>query len=355
MSIVVENVAKSFGSFRALDQVSLEVPAGSLVALLGPSGSGKTTLLRIIAGLEQPDSGTVRYGEEDVTSRAAQERNVGFVFQHYALFRHLTVFENVAFGLRVRRWKNPQVKERVEELLHLVRLERFGHRYPAQLSGGQRQRVALARALAIQPKVLLLDEPFGALDAKVRQELRAWLRRLHDEIHMTSVFVTHDQEEAFEVADEVVVMNGGRIEQRGTPAQVFEQPTNRFVMDFLGNVNVFHGRVQNGQALMGDFSIAYPDYPHDTPQPATAYVRPHELEIHRAANGVAAVEALVQRINPAGSVVKVGLTTGEENGALNVDLSALRYAELQLQPGERVWVSARRMRVFTPAEADYSI
>ena len=219
-----------------------------------------------------------------------RDRNVGFVFQHYALFRHMTVFENVAFGLQVRKRAKAEIQKKVRELLHLVRLERMEHRYPSQLSGGQRQRVALARALAIEPKVLLLDEPFGALDAKVRQELRSWLRRLHDEIHTTSVLVTHDQEEAFEVADRVVVMNQGRIEQIGTPAEVFEKPANPFVMDFLGNVNVFHGRVQSGQAMVGNVAIDYPEYPHAEPQAATLYMRPHELDIALKQNGVPGCE-----------------------------------------------------------------
>src|SRR4051794_3829714 len=252
------------------------------MALLGPSGSGKTTLLRVIAGLEVPDAGSVQFLDEDVTDRSARDRNVGFVFQHYALFRHMTVFENIAFGPRVRKWPEAKIRGRVDELLHLVRLESLGHRYPAQLSGGQRQRVALARALAAQPRVLLLDEPFGALDAKVRQELRQWLRRLHDEVRVTSIFVTHDQEEAFEVADRVVVMRAGRVEQSGTPQEIFEHPANAFVMDFLGNVNVFHGRVQNGRAHVGSVHLPYPDYPHAEEQKASVYVRPHELEIERS-------------------------------------------------------------------------
>jgi sulfate/thiosulfate transport system ATP-binding protein len=355
MSIVVQNITKCFGAFRALDNVSVNVAGGSLLALLGPSGSGKTTLLRIIAGLERPDSGAVEYHGEDVTNQAARERNVGFVFQHYALFRHMTVFDNIAFGLQVRKHPPAEIKRRVDELLHLVRLERMERRYPSQLSGGQRQRVALARALAIQPKVLLLDEPFGALDAKVRQELRQWLRRLHDEIHMTSVFVTHDQEEAFEVADEVVVMNQGRIEQRGTPEQVFNQPANRFVMDFLGNVNVFHGRVQNGRALLGPLSLDYPDYPHQESKPAAMYIRPHELEIERTPNGDASVAARVQRINPTGSVVKVGLHAEEHNADINVDLSAARYSELALKTGDLVWVAPKNVRVFVPEGPDYVI
>jgi sulfate/thiosulfate transport system ATP-binding protein len=236
MSITVKGVSKRFGNFTALDNVDVSVPAGSLLALLGPSGSGKTTLLRVIAGLEIPDEGTVLYEDEDATHRSARERNVGFVFQHYALFRHMSVYDNIAFGPRVRHWPRTKVHERVEQLLHIVQLTGLEKRYPAQLSGGQRQRVALARALAPEPGVLLLDEPFGALDANVRQELRHWLRRLHDDIGMTSVFVTHDQEEAFEVADQVVVMQSGRIEQVGTPAEILDDPATEFVTRFLGSV-----------------------------------------------------------------------------------------------------------------------
>src|SRR6185369_8353091 len=277
MSIQIKNVSKRFGTFDALDNVSLDVPDGTLLALLGPSGSGKTTLLRIIAGLEVADSGTVMREGEDITNQSARERKIGFVFQHYALFRHMTVAENIGYGLRVRKRPKERIKQRVDELIRLIRLEALENRYPAQLSGGQRQRVALARALAAEPKVLLLDEPFGALDAKVRQELRVWLRKLHDEIHVTSVFVTHDQEEAFEVADQVVVMNQGRIEQVGTPAEVFERPANPFVMDFLGNVNVFRGRVEQGKAVVSGAELEYPDYPHPEGLDAAVYVRPHEV------------------------------------------------------------------------------
>src|SRR5438045_863148 len=243
MSITIRQVSKRFGKFQALENVSVEVKTGSLLALLGPSGSGKTTLLRIIAGLEVADAGTVLYHDEDVTRHSARARHVGFVFQHYALFRRMTVFENVAFGLRVRRKADKDVRDRVMELLRLVRLEEKAHQFPGALSGGQKQRIALIRALAPEPKVLLLDEPFGALDAKVRTELRHWLRRFHDEFHVTSIFVTHDQEEAFEVADKVVVMNKGKVEQQGTPIEVFEHPANAFVMDFLGNVNKLPVRV----------------------------------------------------------------------------------------------------------------
>jgi sulfate/thiosulfate transport system ATP-binding protein len=352
MSIDVRNLSKTFGTFKALDNVNLEIEGGSLVALLGPSGSGKTTLLRIIAGLENPNVGTVESYGEDVTNRAAQERNVGFVFQHYALFRHMTVFENVAFGLRVRKKPKDEITKKVRELLHLVRLERMEHRYPAQLSGGQRQRIALARALAIEPKVLLLDEPFGALDAKVRQELRGWLRRLHDEIHTTSVLVTHDQEEAFEVADRVVVMNHGKVEQEGTPADVFEHPANPFVMDFLGNVNVFHGRVQSGHAVVGNLKLAYPDYPHAEPQAATLYMRPHELDIALQQNGTPGLRASVKRINPTGSVARIGLAAVDHDSDIQVDLSMERYSELKLKPGDTVFVLPKKVRVFMP---DYVI
>ena len=352
MSIAVQNITKTFGTFRAVDNVSLEIAGGSLVALLGPSGSGKTTVLRIIAGLESPDAGTVACYGEDVTYRAARDRNVGFVFQHYALFRHMTVFENIAFGLRVRKQSKVKIENKVRELLHLVRLERMEHRYPSQLSGGQRQRIALARALAIEPKVLLLDEPFGALDAKVRQELRGWLRRLHDEIHTTSVLVTHDQEEAFEVADRVVVMNQGRVEQVGTPAEVFERPANAFVMDFLGNVNVFHGRVQSGQAMVGNVAIDYPEYPHAESQPATLYMRPHELDIALKQNGVPGLLASVRRVNPTGSVARIGLKAADHDAEIQVDLSMDRFAELNLKPGDTVFVLPKRVRVFVP---EYSI
>ncbi|TMB23340.1 MAG: sulfate/molybdate ABC transporter ATP-binding protein [Deltaproteobacteria bacterium] len=352
MSITVERVTKCFGTFVALSEVSLEVPSGALLALLGPSGSGKTTLLRIIAGLEPPDAGAVRYHDEDVTHAPVTERNVGFVFQHYALFRHLSVFENVAFGLRVRKVPRARVRERVRELLRLVQLEGYERSLPAQLSGGQRQRVALARALAAEPKVLLLDEPFGALDARVRQELRQWLRRLHDQLHVTSVFVTHDQEEAFEVADRVVIMNHGRIEQIGTPQDIFEQPANPFVMDFLGNVNVFHASVQNGRARVGNLEVAYPDYPYDESRAATAFIRSHELEIVRARNGRPGLEAKVTHVNPARPVVKVRVYSEAFAVMLTIDVSWERYAELRLRVGDTVWVAPRQLRVFVQ---DYAI
>jgi sulfate/thiosulfate transport system ATP-binding protein len=348
MSIHIENISKRFGGFVALDNVTLDVPSGELLALLGPSGSGKTTLLRVIAGLETADAGTVQYHDEDITDQSARERNVGFVFQHYALFRHMNVFENIAFGLRVRKRKGAEIERRVRELLHLVRLESFERRYPSQLSGGQRQRVALARALAIEPKVLLLDEPFGALDAKVRQELRQWLRRLHDDIHMTSVFVTHDQEEAFEVSDRVAVMQRGRVEQVGTPQEVFEKPANRFVIDFLGNVNVFHGRVENGRAHWQQFQFDLPDEQHQEGAPVALYVRPYELEIDLTRNGDASLPARVERINAAGPVARVCVSSTDFGGELNIELTRERYAQLGLARGDMVYVSPRRARVFTP-------
>ncbi len=278
MSITIRNVTKTFGRFTALEHVDLDIPRGRLVALLGPSGSGKTTLLRVIAGLEIADSGTVQFDGEDISDRSARERRVGFVFQHYALFRHMTVYENIAFGLRVRpRGTRPaaqRIRERVGELLDLIQLGNQATRYPSQLSGGQRQRVALARALAVEPSVLLLDEPFGALDAKVRLELRRWLRQLHDEVGVTSVFVTHDQDEALEVADQVAVMNRGRIEQVGTPDEVYNRPATSFVYNFLGNVNLFHGRVENGMARIDQEDTGH-----------IVFVRPHALEITRHPNG----------------------------------------------------------------------
>jgi sulfate transport system ATP-binding protein len=357
MSIEVEHVTKTFGSFTALNDVSLKVNDGELVALLGPSGSGKTTLLRIIAGLERADDdgrSAIYFHGENVARRLVGERKVGFVFQHYALFKHLSVFENIAFGLRVRprreRPSNKQIHDKVSELLRLIQLESFGRRYPSQLSGGQRQRVALARALAIEPKVLLLDEPFGALDAKVRQGLRNWLRRLHDDLHVTSILVTHDQEEALEVADRVVVMNQAKIEQVGTPAEVFHHPASEFVIDFLGNVNVFHGRIEQGRAVLS--GLAPTGRPAETAAERRnhVYVRPHELEIERHLNGSPAISAAVSRINPAGAFAKIALTTSE--GDIQVDLPLERYEQLGLVPGETVFVSAKKARIFTP---DYVI
>ena len=342
MSIEIRNVSKRFGSFVAVNDVTLEVPNGALLALLGPSGSGKTTLLRIIAGLEVADQGSILHAGVDMTARSARERQVGFVFQHYALFRHMTIEDNIGYGLRVRGVKRAERRERVNELLKLIRLDSFGSRYPSQLSGGQRQRVALARALAARPSVLLLDEPFGALDAKVRAELRQWLRRLHEEIHVTSVFVTHDQEEAFEVSDRVVVMNEGRIEQEGTPAEVFEHPANAFVMDFLGNVNVFHG--EQGKAVAPNLEVA--SDPHVEGRDAAVYVRPHEFTIEARRNGGESLEAKVLHVNPAGSRAKVELRIVESEQLINAEVTVERFAELALKTGDTVYVSAKKARVF---------
>lgn len=353
MSISIRNVSKQFGEFTALKDVSLEVPSGSLLALLGPSGSGKTTLLRIIAGLEQSDAGSILVQDEDVSGLSARDREVGFVFQHYALFKHMSVFENIAFGMRVRHIKDAEVRPRVNELLHLVRLEGLGNRYPSELSGGQRQRVALARALAVKPRLLLLDEPFGALDAKVRQELRTWLRNLHEEMHVTTVFVTHDQEEAFEVADRVVVMNKGQIEQAGTPQDVFDHPATPFVMDFLGHVNVFHGRLEAGQMHLPGFAMEYPEYQQEGSRNATAYVRPHEVELDRTPQLETSLAVRVVHVNPAGPVTRVRLVSDAFGAALNVDLSPGRYRELALRPGDEVYATPKRLRVFLPD--DYAI
>jgi len=348
MSIEVRNVTKSFGSFVAVNDVSLTVPTGELVGLLGPSGSGKTSLLRIIAGLESADRGQVLFEGEDAGRRDVRHRGVGFVFQHYALFRHMSVFENVAFGLRVRpRSRRPadaEIKRKVTDLLKLVQLDWLADRYPSQLSGGQRQRVALARALAVEPRVLLLDEPFGSLDAKVRQELRRWLRRLHDEIRVTSVFVTHDQEEALEVSDRVVVMNHGRVEQVGTPQEVFDHPATPFVMGFLGNVNMFHGRVEAGRAHLGPLSIDYPDHPHEAPRAAQGFARPYELELARAAGGDG-FWATLRHVNPAGAVIKLELEDGETH-PVQVETTRERYEALRPQAGERLYVRPRQVRIF---------
>jgi len=356
MSIEVRDVSKTFGSFAALKDVNLKVETGELIALLGPSGSGKTTLLRIIAGLEFPTLGSILFGDEDIVRRDARSRQVGFVFQHYALFRHMTVFENIAFGLRVRpratRPAKTVIKDRVMELLKLVQLEGLAGRYPSQLSGGQRQRVALARALAVEPKVLLLDEPFGALDARVRQELRTWLRRLHDELHITSVFVTHDQEEALEVSDRVVVMNKGQIEQIGTPDEVYEQPANPFVMNFLGSVNLFHGRVHEGEAQLGPLAAPAPGLSGAQDAPAIGYVRPHELDIARHRNGTPTVEAVIRHITAIGPTVRLELQRSDGGGQIDAELTRERFGELDLKIGEQVHVTPRKLQVFLD---DYSI
>ena len=354
MSIQVQQLNKHFNQYAALDNINLDFKDGELVALLGPSGCGKTTLLRIIAGLEQADSGRIIIRGDDASDLHVRERNVGFVFQHYALFRHMTVFENVAFGLRVKprrhRPTEAEIRKRVSELLDLVQLGHVATRFPTQLSGGQRQRVALARALAVQPKVLLLDEPFGALDAQVRKELRRWLRELHDELHVTSLFVTHDQEEALEVADRVVLMNSGRVEQIGTPAEVYDQPATPFVHRFLGNVNLFHGRVSGHGLGIGDQTLASAIPTHlDQGSAAVAYVRPHELELLPEASPQG-LKARVERLLPMGSRIRVELR-GEDglNGALfEAELS--KEMVQSLQPGQTVRLSARQSQIYPDYE-----
>jgi sulfate transport system ATP-binding protein len=349
MTIEIDKVSKSFGAQRVLQDVTLSVPEGELTALLGPSGCGKTTLLRILAGLELPDAGEVRHGGRALLERSARERNVGVVFQHYALFRHMTVGENVAFPLRIRKQPRAEVEARVRELVELVQLGGLAGRYPHQLSGGQRQRVALARALAPRPEVLLLDEPFGALDARVRQELRRWLRRLHDELHVTSVFVTHDQEEAFEVADRVVLMNAGRIEQEGTPAQVFEEPATPFVMRFLGTVNVFRGHVDGGRAWVGDLEFSAPS--HDGRAPAHVFVRPRDLEVH-VAPVPGSFAARVERVTVLGASVRVELRAAFHGDRIEAELDAPAGHALGLRVGDGVHLSARRVRVFAGADLE---
>jgi sulfate transport system ATP-binding protein len=348
LSIELTSITKTFGSFVALHDVSLTVPDGELVALLGPSGSGKTTLLRIIAGLEQPDpgSGPIRFHDEDVAARPVGDRRVGFVFQHYALFRHLSVFENVAFGLRVRpratRPSESEIRDRVDHLLRLVQLDGLTARRPHHLSGGQRQRVALARALAIEPRVLLLDEPFGALDAKVRQELRRWLRRLHDELDVASVFVTHDQDEALEVADRVVVMNQGAVEQVGTPDEVFHRPRTEFVMSFLGDANRFHGRAEGRRVSFANVAME-----HDTGMAGDArvFVRPHDFDLEATPNGAPAFRATVLRVHSAGPTVRVELLA-ESGESLLADVAHVRCRQLGLHRGGVVAVVPRRIEVF---------
>ncbi len=349
MSIEVKNITKRFGAFTALKGISLEIPTGELVALLGPSGSGKTTLLRIIAGLEIPDDGSILFQGEDATDRSAQDRRVGFVFQHYALFRHMTVFENIAFGLRVKprdtRPSKTEIQEKVHSLLKLVQLDWLADHYPSQLSGGQRQRVALARALAVEPKVLLLDEPFGALDAKVRQELRRWLRRLHDEIHVTSVFVTHDQEEALEVADRVVVMNEGQIVQIGTPEEIYNRPANTFVHNFLGNLNIFRGRVINDKAYIGNLSIELAEKAQSDAKTAVIYIRPHQLDISRIPITDNHFHGKINHINPVGPLVRVELSS-DWGDSFHVEISQERYKNLGLKKGDHVFVTLRDQKVF---------
>jgi sulfate/thiosulfate transport system ATP-binding protein len=404
MTIEIKNATKRYKNFTALDNVSLTIKSGELVALLGPSGSGKTTLLRLIAGLEFADFGEILFDGERINEQKVKDRGVGFVFQHYALFKNMSVFENVAFGLKVKpkkeRLPESEIIERVTKLLKLVHLDAFSDRFPSQLSGGQRQRVALARALAVEPKMLLLDEPFGALDAKVRKELRRWMRRLHDEIHVTSVFVTHDQEEAMEVADTVVVMSHGRIEQVGTPEEVYNNPVNSFVYDFLGNYNQFEG----WQDIAGNIELAEYDYistgkktssnddstwssminimpefvkklmPHpekldnitfenaanDATPPAKnaaksddhfgkkqvqIYCRPHELFVTKTPDNKSYITAQIVHINPAGPLVKLELER-KNGGLLQAEITRNHFDALNIKKGEEIFVRPEKMRVF---------
>jgi sulfate transport system ATP-binding protein len=345
MDVRVEQISKAFGEYPALDDVSVTIPSGQLAALLGPSGSGKTTLLRVIAGIEAPDRGRVRFGDADVTELPIRDRRVGFVFQDYALFDHMTVAENVAFGLSVRRAAPLQIEARVRDLLARVQLAGLASRYPKQLSGGQRQRVALARALAPEPQLLLLDEPFGALDARVRAELRSWLRRLHDELHLTSVFVTHDQEEALEVADQIVVMSQGKVEQVGAPDDVFDRPASAFVMDFLGGVNVLEGHAHGDYAVFGALVLPCPD---PAAGPARAYVRGHDLVLGSLAAGtgnVAAVPVVVERIRRSGTIARV-LVHSEEHGELTAEVPHRELEALGIARGARLVAHVRSARIF---------
>jgi sulfate transport system ATP-binding protein len=332
VGIVVQDVSKQFGSFQAVDKVDLKIESGSLVALLGPSGSGKSTLLRLIAGLEVPDQGRIWLTGEDATDRSVQDRNIGFVFQHYALFKHMTVRDNIAFGLEIRKVARARRRQRVDELLELVQLAGLGDRYPSQLSGGQRQRVALARALAVEPKVLLLDEPFGALDAKVRKDLRAWLRRLHDEVHVTTVFVTHDQEEAMEVSDEIVVMNKGKVEQVGTPAEVYDHPATAFVMSFIGPVNVLPSSSRIFQN--NGFDSAHPEM----------FLRPHDVLVETVPNGTT-VAARVTRLIHLGWEIQAELTL-DDGQVVTAHLTRERFDDLHLEPDQRVYVKPKDAKSF---------
>lgn len=369
MSIEIRNVSRSFGAFAALHGVDLHIETGELVALLGPSGCGKTTLLRIIAGLEQPDQGEILFSGQNATSRSVRDRRVGFVFQHYALFKHMTVFDNVAFGLQVRpRKERPSkevIAEKVHRLLKLVQLDWTASRYPSQLSGGQRQRVALARALAVEPSVLLLDEPFGALDARVRRELRRWLRRLHDELHVTSVFVTHDQEEALEVADRVVVMNAGRVEQVGTPNEVYDEPVSPFVYDFIGSVNRLTGHASvrvlpatsSADLLLSPPQLAITDI--ETGDGAScaatdsaagaaglAYVRPQDLRLSREYDGGYAIEGVVRYVATVGSTVRLEVERTDTGDLLEAELTRDGYRNAGYREGEKVFVMPQNVRTF---------
>jgi sulfate transport system ATP-binding protein len=355
MSIEVHGISKTFGSFKALDDISLSFPNGELVALLGPSGCGKTTLLRVIAGLETADKGRIVLDGDDATNSDVRQRHVGFVFQHYALFRHMTVFENIAFGLRVRprgeRPREREIRAKVGSLLELVQLSWVANRFPSQLSGGQRQRIALARALAVEPRVLLLDEPFGALDAKVRKELRRWLRALHDDLHISSIFVTHDQEEALEVSDRVVLINKGRVEQIGTPKEIYQEPATAFAFGFVGTVNEFRGRVDGGYVRVGDERLLHNAGHFADGQEVVAFARPHDTEIVPDPGAGDGISASIHRILGSGAVARVELVA---NGAaregrkdfFEVEMTQADVASLGLSAGQRVKLRSRSLRLF---------
>ncbi|WP_013321678.1 sulfate/molybdate ABC transporter ATP-binding protein [Gloeothece verrucosa] len=332
MSIIIKEVSKNFGNFQALSQVSLEVKPGGLVALLGPSGSGKSTLLRAIAGLETPDSGQIIINGQDTTYLDVRKRHIGFCFQHYALFKEMTIRENIGFGLKIRKYTQAQIQQRVDELLDLIQLQGLGERYPSQLSGGQKQRVALARALAVHPEVLLLDEPFGALDAKIRKELRIWLRNLHDEVKITTVFVTHDQEEAMDVADEIVVMNHGRVEQIGKPAEIYDNPASAFVMSFIGQVNIFPGHAN----FLTDENL------HSSQK---IFVRPYDIELLTNPTEKA-IQANIEKIIHLGKDIQAELITSE-GLPFSVNLSRSQFEQLNLNSGQQVFVQLKNAKVFT--------
>ncbi|CCH67915.1 Sulfate and thiosulfate import ATP-binding protein CysA [Richelia intracellularis HH01] len=332
MGVIVENLSKQFGNFQAVKQVNLEIKSGSLVALLGPSGSGKSTLLRLIAGLEVPDTGKIWLTGKDATYQSIQERNIGFVFQHYALFKHMTVKQNIAFGMEIRKAPKAKIKLRVEELLNLVQLSGLGDRFPSQLSGGQRQRVALARALAVEPKVLLLDEPFGALDAKVRKDLRAWLRRLHDEVHVTTVFVTHDQEEAMEISDKIVVMNKGNVEQIGAPAEIYDHPATAFVMSFIGPVNILPSTSRIFQKH--SFGSAHTEM----------FLRPQDVIVEKSPTATS-VPARVKRLIHLGWEIQAELYL-DDGQEVTAHLSREKFDQLNLEPKQRVYVKPKDAKSF---------
>ncbi|WP_028983535.1 sulfate/molybdate ABC transporter ATP-binding protein [Sporolactobacillus terrae] len=349
MSIEINHVSKAFDSFQILNDINLTIPTGELVALLGPSGSGKTSLLRIVAGLEQPDNGQIVFHGQDLTNAHIKERQVGFVFQHYALFQNMTVFDNIAYGLRVRprkiRPSRAEIKAKVDKLLRLVRLEPFGKRYPSQLSGGQRQRVALARALAIEPKILLLDEPFGALDAKVRKELRYWLRELHESVKVTSIFVTHDQEEAFEVADRVVIIQNGKIEQIGTPEQVYNHPANPFVYDFIGSANKFEGKIINGTFIDGSFETEAPIDPN-IESAGLGFVRPYHFIIEKDRSGKYSIPVQIKHIHAVGPTVHLEVERSDSHHVLNIEVNWEEFSLLNLKKDQTIHIKPKKVQIF---------